>query len=354
MDWLNQFLNSTAGQIVLAILAIDTIRAVIAFTGIVPRSWKILSRLVYGKYDDGVVARALEELGYPTMLAQKKHQTLRSHIRRMKGTSSVTKNNAPVYLILLLAKYCAHFPQNVSYGGDTMSESRYYLNTMEMAHDKDDLKTMSDIMVMLLTSVEQRKPDVVIAPKGGNPLFAAEVAEYLERPLLIAKGNREKSKVKSQSMEEHYQINYEGSWRLKDLEQTQTCAIIDCNISGGSQLKAIVEDLNKLVQQRVTNIAKAKHVFVLFRADDRHKNVEATFSDLGVSLHRYFDLDEETKGKIWQIKQRAETENRTINAEYKEDWEQAERILRELNDAKKLYYKYKRCVRRKFRLPWMK
>lgn len=343
MDWLNQFLNSTAGQIVLLILAIDTIRAVIASTGIVPRSLKFWGRLVYGKNDDGIVARAFEELGYPTMLARKEHQTLKSHIRKMKGTSSVTQDNAPVYLILLLAKYCTQFSQNVSYGGNTISKSRYYLNTMEMAHDKDDLKTMNDIMVMLLNSVDRKKPDVVIAPKGGNPLFAAEVAEHLDRPLLIAKGEHEKSKVSSHSLMEHYQINYEGSGNLRNLTQTQTCVIIDCNISGGHQLRAIVEDLNKLVQQGVTNIAKAKHVFVLFRADDRHENVEKTFSDLGVSLHRYFDLDEEIKEKIWQIKQHAEAEERTINPEYKDDWEQAEQILKDLVDAKKLYYKKTLC-----------
>lgn len=352
MDWLNTFISTTAGQIVLAILAIDTIRAALAFTGWIPRTGKFWSRLIYGKYDDGVVARALQELGYPTMLAQREYQTLRSHIKKMKGTTFVTKKNAPIYLILLLAKYCDHFLQNVSYGGDTLSESQYYINTMEMVHDKVDLKTMSDIMVMLLNSEERRKPDVVIAPKGGNPLFAAKVAEYLERPILIAKGQYEKSKVSSQSIEEQYRINYEGAGKLKNLGQAQTCVIIDCNLSGGSQLKAIVEDLNKLVQERVTNLTKAKHVFVLFRADDRHGNVEATFRDLGVSLHRFFDLDEATKGKIWSIKARAEAEHRQISAEYSEDWEAARQILKDLNEAKKLYYKCKHYTQHRFKFPW--
>lgn len=338
MEILNEFVNSIGGKIVLAILAIDTIRAVIASTGVIPRSTKVIGRLIYGKYDEGAIARALQELGYPPMLSQAEHKKLKTHISKMSGTSSVTKENAPIYLVLLLAKYCVFFPQNVSYGGRTMSESKYYLNTMEIVHDRNDFKTMCDIMVMLLYSVSSKKPDVLIAPKGGNPLFAVGVAEDLRSPLLIAKGEGEKSRVKSQSLAEEYQINFEGSSKLSRLEKKQTCAIIDCNLSGGSQLKAIIKELNNYTRGQINNIAKVENVFVLFRADDRHKDVERTFNNMGVSLIRYFDLDEEMKKRIYAIKQKAEQENREVSDIYQEDWQSAEKIVNDLREAKKCFY----------------
>lgn len=334
---LQSFIDSGAGQIVLAILALDTVRAVLAFTGWIPRSWKVIGRMIYGKYDEEVMIRALQGLGYPDMAAEKENRKLKAHIAKIKGTTSVTKDNAPIYLVLLLAKYCSYFENNVSYGGDSFSESRYYLNTMEAVHESSDLKTMCDIMIMLLNSAREKKPDVIIVPKGGNPLFGAKVAENLNRPVIFAKGKKEKSKVKSSIIKEEFQINYEGSRNLYGMEHLQQSVILDCNLSSGSQLKAIVKDLNSL-SRKITNIAKPKDVFVLFRVDDRHKDVAAAFLDLGVTLHRFFDLDEESKEKIYSIKQNAENHGREVNPEYREDWEKAEEVLEFLKQKNKLYY----------------
>lgn len=338
MKILEVFVSSIGGQIVLFILALDTIRAVVAFTGIIPRSTKFWGRLIYGKYDVDIVASAFQELGYSEEQSQKEYKKLKRHISKMRGTTSVTEENAPVYLVLLLAKYCACFSENVSYGGNTISRSKYYLDTMEMVHDKKDLKIMNDIMVMLFATVDKNKPDVIIGPKGGNPLFAAKIAEYLERPVIFAKGEKEKSKITSHSPKEQYQINYEGSWKLQGRDKKQKGVIVDCNISGGNQIKAIVENLN-ILQSEVTNIEKVKHVFVLFRADDEHKDVETTFKNLGVSLHRYFDLDEPVKEKIYQIKLDAENEEREISFEYKDDRNKARKIIDDLKTAQKYYYK---------------
>ncbi len=338
MSFLSEFASTTGGEIVLFILALDTIRATIAFTGWVPRSTRIIGRIIYGKSDEGLVARALQELGYPPRCAEREYQKMKTYIAKMKGRSPITKENAPIHLILLLAKYCARFFSSVSYGGKKISTSRYYLDTMEMVHDEEDLKTMSDIMVLLLSSVNNIKPDIIIAPKGGNPLFAAKVAEFLERPVLLKKAEGEKSKIISQNRKDHYLINYEGSWGLQDCEAKQRCAVIDCNMSGGSQLLSIITDINQLIQEKIIHFEAVSDVFILFRVDDQEKQVEKKFSDQGITLHRYFDLNESIKQKIYQIRLDAEEQQRDISSEYTEDWEKAKAIIEELKKTSKLFY----------------
>lgn len=348
-ELLKTFVDSTTGQIILAILGLDTIRAIIAFTGLVPRSKKFFGRLIYGKYDEDLMIQALRGLGYPGLLARQENKKLKAHISKMKGTTSVTRKNAPVHLIILLAKYCTYFKNSVTYGGNTISESRYYLNTMEAAHENDDLKTMCDIMIMLLYSVKKKNPDAIIVPKAGNTLLGAKIADDLNRPVIFAKGTNEKSKVKSSAVEENFQINYEGSHNLYGMEQPQAVAVLDCNLSSGSQLKAIVKDLNNLSSE-ITNIARIKDVFVLFRVDDIHKDVITTFQNLDVNLHRFFDLDEEIKEKIYSIKLKAEKEGREVNPEYRDDWEKAEEIIELLKQKNKFFYqKSKKHVLRSFK-----
>ena len=299
---------------------------------------KFLGRLVYGRYEADVVAQAFQELGYSKKAADSQHNSLRASISKMRGTTTVTRKNAPIHLVLLLAKYCIKFEQEVSYGGNTISRSKYYLDTMGMVHDKNDLKTLCDLMIFLLDSVERNKPDVIIAPKGGNPLLAAQLATYLEKPFIIVKSPGEKSKVTSSSQQEQYHVNYEGSSCLSDSDLLQTCALIDCNLSGGSQLKSIIKELNKMPKD-VAKINKIEHAYVLFRVDDRHQNVEDEFRNLNVSLHRFFDLDESIKDMIYGIKREAEQENRAINPTYSKDWDMAREIVAALKKHKKYFYR---------------
>ena len=339
-DWLGTFTNEMSGKIILAILALDTIRAVIAFTGIVPRDTKILGRIIYGKYDEDLIALALVSLGYTKKVSKEEFKNLKSYIGKIKGTTSVTPENAPVYLILLMAKYCVKFQNPIAYGGDTLTQSRYYIDTMEMVHDNEDLKTLCHIIIELFNSVTNEKPGVIFTPKGGNPLLTAKVAELLKVPFIFVKSANEKSKIQSNDMSDSYRINYEGSWTLENFDSPLKCVVVDCNLSGGSQIKHIVEEVNELSSGNANlSISKIEDVFFLFRVDDKKQDLETSFQNLGVKLHRYFDLNEDIKDAIYKIAENAKQSDRRISMECVEDVEKAKEIISKLKETKKYYYK---------------
>ncbi len=312
------------------ILAFDTIRFAIAFLGIVPRGTKFLGRLIYGKYDEDLLARSFVELGYSAEEARKRCRDFKEYIKKMKGTTTVTRENAPTHLILLLAKYIEKFSSPIVYGGD---KSNYYINTMEMLHDENDSNILRDIMICLISS-EKDIPDAIFSPKTGNPLLISKLADALRRPAIFVKDARDKSRVQSEKEKNAWKINYEGISQINNLEDDSKCIVADCNISGGTQIKNVITEVHREVNLKT----KISDAFVLFRVDNNRKDIERIFKDLGVNLHRYFDLDETRKKEIYKIKELAEAEQRMPDYANSKDMESAQEIIGKLKKEKKYYY----------------
>ncbi len=332
---LSVFVNSTSGLIVLAILAFNTIRDVVAYMGVVPRETKFIGRILYGKYDEDLVAHSLIKLGYSFKEAREKQKKLKECIKDMEGTTAVTKENAPIHLILLLAKYIVEFKTPIRYGGKT--ESYYYINTMEIVHDREDSRILCEIMIRLFYSIEEEDINAVFVPKSGNPLFAERVAERLNIPSVFIKDNKEKSKLHSENEKNVYQINFEGISKIKNECENIRCPIIDCNVSGGSQMQTAIKEVN-----REGLNAKITEAYILFRVDDKEHDIESAFHNLNVNLYRYFDLDEEVKKDIYQINKLAKDECRSIEIANKNDYERAQNIVNKLKNEDRFYYNVKK------------
>lgn len=295
-------------------LTVDGLRAVIAMLGIVPRNSKWLSRFIYGRYDRVVLYEALKDLGYPQRDAEVLIANLQKSVP-VGQSSGVNKENVTEQVLAVLANYVQKYPRNIQYGGTTLSDSTYYIDTMEAVHDGNMLTVMTDAMVTLISErLGGKKPDIIFAPKGGNPILAKAVAESFSAKLVVVKPKKhDKSRANlggSLTPEEElllFRSNYEGSWTVATHEgEGQIGIVIDCNASGGSQLREIACDLNRLIDKLAgtkceLNIEKITDVFVLFRADTKHQNVDQKFRDLGLSIHRFFDLQEADKEALSQL-----------------------------------------------------
>lgn len=330
--------------LILMFLALDTIRTLIAYLGWIRPNTR-LGRIIYGRYDQHVMMMALEELGYDPIAQKREVKKWRRLAKQSSTQSGVTSENAAEQLIVLLAKYIVKFPEHGEYGGRTLTTSNYYINTMEISHYPEDAKTMAAIMMQLIRKDDsQLKPQVIITPKGGNPLFANVVSEVLSSHLLLAKASTDKSRanIVGNDPKTRFAINFEGARKILDTsEKKLTCILLDCNTSGGSQLCDILSDIGDILDNcdDTIHLAKPRKAYVLFRADDGKVNIEQKFADRGCKLIRFFDLDEETKGLIYGFKSRCDAERRVPDPYELDDIYEARSILKKIKEKEKCYYK---------------
>lgn len=350
-DWVDKLIWS----LICILLSVDSLRAVIAMLGIVPRNhrWKWLSRLVYGKYDRIVLYEALKDLGYPHRDSEVLIAGLQKSAPITRPASGVNQENVTMHVLAVLANYIQKYPRNIQYGGRTPSDSNYYIDTMEAVHNTDVRNIMADAMVTLISErFHDRKPDIIFTPKGGNPIFAKAVADTFGAKLVVVKPQNDKSRVTLSNpnpQEEFFlfESNYEGSWDITAHtdDQEQLGVVIDCNASGGSQLQEIACDLNRLIKKLAgtsykLNIAKITDVFVLFRADTKHQDVDKKFKDLGLSIHRFFDLQETDKDALYQLHE-THPYNNPVDVYSPADRMEVSSILNHLDTEKKLYWENK-------------
>lgn len=331
-------------SLLLMFLALDTIRTIIAHLGYIKPNTR-LGRIVYGKYDQQIMMLALEELGYDPVAQRREVKKWRRLAKQSSIQSGVTSRNAAEQLIVLLAKYIVRFPEHGEYGGRTLTTSKYYINTMEISHYPEDAKTMATIMMQLIRKDDSRlKPEVIITPKGGNPLFANIVSDVLTSHLLLAKASTDKSRanIAGNDSKTRFTINFEGSKKILDTTSKKklSCILLDCNTSGGSQLCDILSDIDDILGscEDIICLKKPKKAYVLFRADDGKVDIEKKFSDRGCKLIRFFDLDEETKGLIYNFKSRCDAEGRIPDPYELDDIDEARTILKRIKNKKKCYY----------------
>ena len=332
--------------LIVFILGIDSVRAVIAALGIIDPDSK-LGRIVYGKRDQSIVKSALRSLGYSTETANdiviKMADIPKSAFMANAG---VQEEDAAVQLIIMLSKYILKFNESIVYGGESFSKSNYYIDTMEISHNENDRRKLASIMIYLLrTEMNSRKaPEIIITPKGGNPLFVQEMATGLNSHLLIAKALSDKSRIKtsrsSEYSREEFFVNYEGSWCLSESGKDGICIVVDCNTSGGSQLLDIVKDVRTFIKENPSVIKAPSDVFVLFKADTEGDNIDLKFSEHQCTIHRFFDLDENAKEKMYILKDDRKRKGRNLSYYSDEDIEKAKDIIRYLDSKHLFYYHY--------------
>lgn len=335
-------------------LTVDGFRAVIAMLGWVPRSDGWLSRFVYGKYDRIVLFDALKDLGYNQRDGEVLVSRLQEVVPKKSLSSGVTNENVLMHVLSVLANCIQKYPRKVQYGGRTPSDSTYYINTMGATHNTDSLVVMVDAMVALINQqLENKKPDIIFVPKGGNPIFAKAVAESYGARLIVVKSNNDKSRVTladPKSSDEQFlllQSNYEGDWSsILQASEKQLSIVIDCNASGGSQLLDIACDLNKFIDSLATtqnslNISKISDVFVLFRVDSKHRNVDQQYADLSLKIHRFFDLREKEKNMLYTLHNSHPDKEDPVNIYSPADSDKIKKIVQSLSNDHRVYWNAK-------------
>jgi len=365
MEFFLDIVNESISCIILIVLALDSLRLIVAALGVVSQESKI-GRLIYGKYDKVIVKTVLKNLGYSSENADdiliKMKEIPESFFMKNAG---VRVEDADVHLIILLSKYILKFDDIILYGGAKLTRSNYYIDTMEISHNKDDRQKLAAIMICLLFDKykehnnKQAKiaPDVIITPKGGNPLFVQEISNNLNAHLIVAKSSDDKSRIKLADEAAYplkeFLVNYEGSWfltdsgeknkrkRKKKKKHLKKSVIVDCNVSGGSQLLDIVKDIRNLnnMSNYSINIEDPTDTFVLFRADNKGDSIDKRFSAHGCNLHRFFDLDEEAKSRMYEL--RKSCEEHEIHPSYYSDADVkvAEGIIQYLKSKNLFYYR---------------
>ena len=330
-------------KIIMGLLSLDTIRAIIAMTGWVKPEAR-LGWVIYGRYERNLVTTALKELGFQKQKSEEILKNLSEVAENERDAYGITDDNAAEQLIILIAKYIVYFDHPIQYGGRKTTKSSYYIDTMEMAHNEKDKQIMESIMAHLYASKGNKiKPGIVVTPKGGNPLFGLSVAEYYSANFIIAKSKNDKSRITTVGSDAYmdFQINYEGAWSVSDSLGDQKYIIVDCNISGGSQLIDIANDLRKVT----ASLSRAKtisptEVYILFRADGSGENdIDRKFNDNQCRLYRFFDLDEKLKEEIYQLKKSVGSD-RSPDLYYKSDKERVEEIIRHMREKGLFYYDF--------------
>jgi len=326
-------------KIIMGVLSLDTIRAILAMTGWVKPDKKF-SWLIYGRYERNLIVTALKELGFQQQKSLEISKNLQAVSVYERKSNGITRENAAKQLIVLIAKYIVYFDRPIQYGGTRTTTSSYYIDTMEMSHDEKDKQKLTSIMACLYASIgNQKKPQIIITPKGGNPLFAQSVAKHYGADFIAAKASDDKSRITSiaNDCEIDFFINYEGSWKVKNSSAPKHSIIVDCNVSGGTQLVNIVNDLNN----KQTTISPPTEAYVLFRADGgANHNIDQKFKDINCTLHRFFDLDEDLKSEIYQLKQ-STGNSRSPDIYYAEDNAKVCEIIQNMKKKRVFFYKPK-------------
>ena len=327
--------------IIMGLLSLDTIRALIAMIGWVKPEAKF-SWIIYGRYERNLIVTGLKELGFQPQKSKEISKNLRTVSKNEREIYGITEKNAAEQLVILIAKYIVHFNRPIQYGGTRTTTSSYYINTMEMSHDEKDKQIMTSIMARLYAAKgSSAKPEVIVTPKGGNPLFAQAVANHYAANFVVAKSKGDKSRITSVGDDAYtdFQINYEGAWNVADSLDAQNCIIVDCNTSGGSQLTDIINDLRRLSDKEGNaKIPTPAEAYVLFRADSgKEQDINRKFQDNNCKLYRFFDLDEDLKKQIYQLKQSVGAE-RFPDLYYADDKKQVDDIIEHMKQKKLFFY----------------
>lgn len=286
--------------VILFILSIFGIRDLIAAFGNLPRD-KWYSNFLYGNYDKNLVSQILKEWGFPDDINHRIRKNIKNTLKEMER-QGINNRNSLKTLLHILTKYIINFPEGISYGQS--KQSKYYIDTMEASTNDEYLAKMAFLMVRLICE-KTKKVDIVFVNKMGNVFLAKAVADLLKAKLVIVKSTNDESRAKYITTgdvisKELYQTNFEGAWDLFEGKKKH-CIVVDCNTSSGNQLIQTIKDINMAKTKCGIKVHDIKHVFVLYIVDDESYQIDEMFKDVGCELHRFVDLNEYYKEKIFEI-----------------------------------------------------
>ena len=321
---------------IMALLSIDTLRALIAMLGYVKPDSKY-AWLFYGRYERNLVKTALKDLGFSEEKTNKIFQSMSKISKNIEDDTGVRGEDAAVHLIILLSKYIEKFNHPIQYGAEKLTKSNYYLNTMEISHNVEDRRIMAAAMVHLVNQHINKKPDIIFVPKAGNPLFVEEISNILNAHLVIAKAPEDDSKISTikagTDTKELFRVNYEGAGAIKDSVDQYQYLIMDCNTSSGTQLLNIIHDIRQVTKSETSKI----NVFVLFRADNK-EDIDKKFQNHNSKLYRFFDFDEDIKKMLYEMNRRCKRKNRYPSFYCDDDVKEAKKILDQLRSKGSLHF----------------
>lgn len=301
-------ITSILTTLILCILSLVTLRDVMVKFGLKPK-WKLLQGWFEANYEKEILFQVLKDLGLNQSQigeVRKKNETL------YKGYTTKKIDHYEECLVALLANYTYPLLGNKEYGNETRESSQYYIHTMEMVHNEENLRRLSLIMYNLIVrdKANSKQLDFIIVPKGGNPFLAKCVSEMLKVDLLVLKGSQEESSLKISVDEDsltYFKINFEGGNELLKKQKSHDIKkirgiVIDCNTSGGSQVFNAITIFNKLVEKGTLKSEYIDTAYVLFRVDDgKNKFDDKLLNTKNYRLIRYFDLNEKLKKQLYEL-----------------------------------------------------
>lgn len=314
LDWIGKILKDilswmSINNIILLVLGFDTLRFVVASTGWISPSAPVLGKFLYPKYDVMIIRESLKELG----LSNKEVDSQIKKMKRKEIDYLLNMKDVPEKVLYILSKNIKKFDNGISYGYRNIVHSNYYINTMEAVHNKNSLDFLAQAMVHLICSHQKPEDiDFIIVPKGGNPLLAKSVTEKMHKYMIITKDFNDSARAKAYNDEpESFWIDYEGMETFLEYRDNKKKKyrgiIVDCNTSGGTQLLNIVNNINRFIDEKELQLEHINNVYVLFQLVKIGRNkkaidIDKKFADSNAMLYRYFDLDEDDKRGMFDIK----------------------------------------------------
>ncbi len=315
--------------IILIILGIGTIRWIISKYGILDRESK-WARLIYNEYDSDLTRRILASIGFPIDEARNKI----SKLGIPENCDSLSK------VIAVCVNNILVFSGKKSHGNKSPAPSRYYLNTMEASHNELDRTYMAQALIELMGKECRPFPNYVITPKQGNTYLTHELNK--QSPNLVTvliKGADDSSRLKEEFASVNYEgINYLISLANKNKDKTLYGVAVDCNASGGANIKNAILEFNAMLENiKIKNIAIVNKAVILFRCncDD---DIDEDYKNTGnFEVYRYFDLTEEIKEEIHKLN----LKYRHLDCYNKTHRKDIQKIIETINNNKTLFYKEK-------------
>jgi hypothetical protein len=328
-------------DIIIFLLCFISVRDFLVKFGIVPKfcsKWRIFQP----NYEIHVIKDTIKEM----------QKTIQNDNEKNKNL--IEFNEYQKHLIVLIAKSIYLFDHEIGYGKDRLKKSRYYVNTMEIAHNDENLEKLTKIMYALILNDKKRNIkdiDFIIVPKNGNPFLAKRVAEEYKAVLLVQKGGNDPSRITGKDDPQVlFRINFEGGNELiKKAQASQdrklNGIVIDCNASEGNIEYNAIKEFNEMVDKEVINANHVSVAYVLFRADDGKSKFDDTLgNDEKYRLVRYFDLNESLKQELYDLylTNKDLDYNEVLLKKERKKIKAIDSFIKELKKNKNLYYNSKK------------
>lgn len=215
---------------------------------------------------------------------------------------------------------------------DNYRGNRYYLDLMgavdgQASNGTEVARIFQDWVDKLELHSGVLRPDILLAPKDGNVLLCRQLADRLGLPLVLCKGDKDKSRIRLSNGKVH-ETDFEGLRAFCDREMAQTpgsdtrtyqVLVVDDSCKNGGQLASAAERFNKLLADERHGLslqfAPIRTSVVLFRV--RAEGVsDVKLNSAQLTVHSLVALGDDELSRL-KVSKRAPS--RADNADFKSD-----------------------------------